>query len=93
MTKPTKTEDTPTTEPIELSVDLDALTYGELEILEEVLGYIPGEEDGGFDAVPRSKMVVALAVITGRRTNPDLTIADVRGMKLGEIVVKTENPS
>lgn len=77
-----------TDEPKVLHVSFDALTYGDLEALEEAIGVFPVNEDG-FDqsAIPKSKMMTAMAFVALRREDPDATLADARGLPVGSVVV------
>lgn len=63
-------------------IDLDGLTLGEMEIVEDMteLGL-----DQVFEALgkqgPKSKILIALGFVTERRKNPDITIDEIREMK------------
>lgn len=72
-----------------VAVSLNDMTYGELEMMEEVLGMIP-EDDTALNALPKSKVLIALGWISGRRVNPDLTLQEVRDMPMGTIVIESE---
>lgn len=61
--------------------ELDDLTYGEMEVFEEVVGAFPTDQDE-VENLPKMKMLLAMALIAGQRTNPDITLADVRRWKL-----------
>ncbi|MCI0689691.1 MAG: hypothetical protein L0Y54_21015 [Sporichthyaceae bacterium] len=64
--------------PVELSNDFGDYSNGELEDLEDASGKLLGELDGK----PLSRRTVnALLWITQRRSNPDLTLAEVRAMR------------
>ncbi len=60
---------------------IDELTYGEMEVLEEVVGSLPDN----MEEVPKSKMMIALGLIAGRRQDPDLTLEDVRNLPVGAL--------
>ena len=80
MTKP----ETPASPTITV-VSLDDLTYGELEIVENICGVIPtGRPEDG-----QVKMMLALGYVAGLRTNPDLTLDEVRAMPVGSIVFES----
>lgn len=63
-------------------IDLDGLTLGEMEIVEDMtnLGL-----DEVFEALgkpgPKSKILIALGYVTERRKNPDVSLDDIREMK------------
>ena len=66
-------------------VSMDDFTYGELEIVEDICGVIPtGKPEDG-----QVKMMLALGYVAGLRTNPDLTLEEVRAMPVGSIVFET----
>lgn len=62
-------------------MSMDELTYGEMEMLEEVIGRLPDN----MEEVPKSKMMIALGLIAGRRVDPDLTLEDVRNLPVGAL--------
>lgn len=62
-------------------MSMDELTYGEMELLEEVIGSLPDN----MEEVPKSKMMIALGLISGRRVDPDLTLEDVRNLPVGAL--------
>lgn len=63
-------------------IDLDGLTLGEMEIVEDMTGL-------GLDQIfeslgkqgPKSKILIALGLVTERRKNPDVTVEEIRDMK------------
>lgn len=63
-------------------IDLDGLTLGEMETVEDMTGL---GLDEVFEALgqkgPKSKIVIALGFVTERRKNPDVTVDEVREMK------------
>lgn len=66
-----------------VNVDIDSLTLGEIEIVEEITGL-------GIDEIaetlgkpgPKAKLLVALAFVSERRTNPAVTLDEVRAMEI-----------
>jgi hypothetical protein len=62
-------------------MSMNELTYGEMELLEEVIGSLPDN----MEEVPKSKMMIALGLISGRRVDPDLTLEDVRNLPVGAL--------
>lgn len=65
---------------IEISLDEDDLTLGELEILEEVVGQLDSEN------VSQAKMTVALTLVALRREDPSATVEDARAVKVSRLV-------
>ena len=63
-------------------IDLDGLTLGEMEIVEDMTGL---GLDEVFEALgkpgPKSKILIALGYVTERRKNPDIPLDEVRAMK------------
>lgn len=77
--------------PDHLSLDLDSLTLGDLEAMEEALGTLPADfSEAGLKAagVGRSKMVVALALVALRRLDPAATLADARRLPVDALETK-----
>ena len=68
-------------------LNLDELTYGELEAFEEIVGFVPSDASE-FDAISHTKMTTVLAFISGRRVNPDLTVEEVRNSPIGTYLVE-----
>jgi hypothetical protein len=67
--------------------------YGELSDFEEIVGSLP--TDGTMEGVPIGKMMIALGYITARRTDPTVTIEEIRNLPIGSIVMDSEevNPN
>lgn len=70
----------------ELLLDIDErdLTLGDLDSLEEVTGELP---ETGLDGIPRTKMLIGLALVALRREDPAATVADARAVKLTQLNV------
>lgn len=66
-------------QPVEVSLDLDSYTNGELEEIEELVGGNLTELTLGKP--PPQKVLNGLLWITMRRTDPEVTIEDARAMK------------
>ena len=66
-------------------VSLDDMTYGEIEVFEDIVGFLP--TDGDMSAVPVGKMMIALGYITARRDDPSVTVDDIRALPVGSIVM------
>jgi hypothetical protein len=64
----------------DLTVDLDELTIGEIETVEEITG-MPIDRIGDASA-PKGKMLRALALVKLRRTDPSVTVEQVGGMRI-----------
>lgn len=69
----------------ELSIELDALTVAEIEVIEEIVG-APIDEAFGVGK-PRGKALRALGFVVKKRENPDFTLEDA-----GNLVVKLAEP-
>lgn len=70
--------------PGDIEIDFSDLLLGDLEDLEEMIGA------EGLDAVmsgkpPRPKAMVALAFVALRKAHPDITMDDVRKVRLSAI--------
>jgi hypothetical protein len=76
-------------DPMVLNVNLDHLTTGEIEIIEDItdapITWMADEDK------PKGKGLVALAFVMGRRTNPDYTMEEARNMRVS-LVNPDENP-
>ena len=72
-----------------LVFDLNKLTVGDLEDLEEITGM-------QYEAIdwtkPGAKLLKAMAFIAGRWQNPDFTLEDARNIRIVELK-PTENPT
>ena len=68
-----------------VAADFESMNYEELELFEEIVGTIPSTEEE-LESVPRSRLMIALGFISGRRSNPDLTLEEVKKLPVGSIV-------
>lgn len=67
----------------QISVDIDSMTMGEMETVEEMTGL-------GLDQIgelmskpgPKVKVLMSLALIVRQRTHPETTLDDVRAMRI-----------
>lgn len=66
-----------------MQINLDDLTYGDLETIEKELGYVP--EDFSDPSVPKVKLTMVLALVAKRKEDPSVTMDDIRAMPLGEL--------
>lgn len=66
-----------------ITIDVDDLTFGEMEAVEGVLGK-PFSEAFGSGGVSATA-AVALIYVVKRRDNPDFTIDDARALKLSSL--------
>lgn len=74
---------------MEISFDLEHLTIGDLEDLEEICDK-PYEE---LDFTkPSAKMVKAMVFLSARRKNPDFTLEDARGVKISDVTAANPTP-
>jgi hypothetical protein len=69
--------------PEEITIDFDELTLGDVEQLEEIAG--PEAADRALEGKVGGKALVALAYITLRKTNPEVTLDDVRKVKVAAL--------
>ena len=67
---------------MEVVIDVNDLTLGEVEEIENLTGLTVG--DFGDGTKMSAKLVTAFVYISKRRTDPDFTIEDARKIKLGE---------
>jgi hypothetical protein len=75
---------------VDLEALADSLTFDDMELLEELAGVAFGDFPlVGGDAPLTTKMLKALAFIALRRTNPDLTLAALGGMRLAQFGEKS----
>jgi hypothetical protein len=65
---------------LQINLNMDDLTLGELEELESTVG-LPISKMGDGSA----KSIVALIWITERRDNPDFTLEDARKIRIGDV--------
>lgn len=77
---------------MKVKLNLDELTYGDLELIESEIGYVP--EDFSDNDVPRVKLTMVLAYISRRREDPSVTMDDIRAMKISELEIEEgEDPA
>ena len=62
-------------------VALDALTYGELDMFESIVGSLP--TDGDMSKLPTGRTMIALGLISARRDDPTVTEEDIRALPMG----------
>ena len=70
-----------------LSIDFDSLTLDEIEILEEVTG-VSIDAIGkrlSADEAPKAKTMKALAYISARREDPEITLEEIGKIKLTDL--------
>ena len=73
----------------EYTLDVDSLTFGEVEVIEDATGKGFGDLD--FDS---AKALMALALVAMRRKNPLATLDDIRALPLSAIQpVEEESPT
>lgn len=63
-----------------LDVDIDHLTVGEIEEIEELTGQ--SIDQLGESGTPKGKLMRALGFVTRKRTNPDFTWDDAGRLKV-----------
>ena len=64
-------------------INLDELTYGELDTFESIVGTLP--TDGDMSKLPTGKTMIALGLISARRSDPSVTEQDIRDLPMGAI--------
>lgn len=69
---------------MDLNIDVNDLTLGEVEFFETESGLSFDDLAAGRT---NTRAIIALVTITERRTNPDFTMDDARKLKLGDIKV------
>lgn len=67
---------------MDISFDVEQLTVGDLEDLEEIVG--ASYEQIDF-AKPSAKVIKALVYINGRHNDPAFTLEDARGVKVADM--------
>lgn len=75
---------------MEICIDLDDLTLGEVEFFEETTG-CSIDEIGNKNMT--TKALLALVVIHQRRTNPEYTLDDARQVHVTDITFGDVNPT
>ena len=73
-----------------LVFDLNKLTVGDLEDLEELTGM---QYEAINWAKPGAKLLKAMAFIAGRWENPEFTLDDARNIRIVELKPADENPT
>jgi len=71
------------------AADIGTMSYGELEIFEEIVGIVPEDEETLMKA-PRTKLLLALGFIAAKRLDPATTLEDIRSLPLGAISFANE---
>jgi hypothetical protein len=88
------------TAPDAISVDLGALTLGDIEDVEEAAGlsFSAIVEQLGGERLPPARVLTALVWVFRRKENPDYTLDEARHLKLSEVRISggsgdvTEDP-
>ena len=70
----------PPEEPEELVFDVNTLTLGEVEAMEDIVGRDVMRELG--QGTPSVKTLLALVYVMKRRTNPEFTLDDARALRI-----------
>jgi len=65
----------------ELTLDVDELTVGDLDVIEDMTG-VSFEEALDLLGKMNTKAIIAFVFVLGRQRNPDFTIEDARATKL-----------
>jgi len=68
---------------LSLSIDIDSMTLGEMETVEELTG-LGLDEIGAAMSMPgpKVKILMALAYVVKRRTEPEITLDAIRAMRV-----------
>lgn len=66
-----------------ITLDLDAMTLGELDTIAEVAGADAAKAMMGGEMSP--KALIAVAYVVKRRDNPEFTIEDARALKVSAL--------
>lgn len=72
----------------EYELDVEGLTFGEVEVIEDATGRAFGDLD--FDS---AKALMGLALVAMRRKNPLVTLDDIRALPLTAIQPVEESPT
>lgn len=64
----------------QIVLDLDAMTLGELETIEEVAG--AGAAKAMMAGQMSAKALIAVAYVVKRRDNPEFTVEDAKALKV-----------
>lgn len=68
--------------PLNLAIDIETLTIGELEEIEDITGLAFGNIDWAHLS---ARLMRALVYIVARRDNPDFTVEDARNVRLTQL--------
>lgn len=74
---------------MEIVLDVNQLTVGDVEDIEDICGKPFEELD--FEN-PSAKLMKAVIYVNGRRDNPDFTLEDARQVRLGDVTLKESDP-
>ena len=72
---------------MEIVLDVDQLTIGDIEDIEEICGKSFEELD--FER-PSARLLKAIVYVNGRKTNPSFTLEDAREVRLSEVTLKEQ---
>lgn len=76
-------------QPLELNIDLDELTIGEVALLEKTagtsFGMIGAALKGAIPELPMGDILIGLALVSLRKKYPKITRADVEKIKISAI--------
>jgi hypothetical protein len=70
-------------------ISLEDLTLAEVDEIETISGR--SITSFGDDDKPRAGLMIAMAFVTGRRDDPDLTIEKVRAMSMASVLASLGN--
>ena len=71
--------------PDEVAIDLDGMTLGEIEDVEDLTGMSLGAIGVALSESPSVKVMRALVYVILRRSNPELTFEETRDIELGAL--------
>jgi len=71
----------------ELDFDVNTLTLGEVEVMEEIVGRDVMRELSRGDVQPSVKTLLALVYVIKRRTNPAFTLDDARARRVTAVKI------
>lgn len=75
---------------MDLRIDVNDLTLGEVEVFEELSGQSIEDLMGGSIT---TKALLALITVTQRRENPDYSMDDARRVKISELEMRDVDPT
>ncbi len=75
---------------MEFVFDLDALTIGDIEAIEEVSGLNSADIDW---SKPSGKLMTAFVYVSGKRQDPNFTIEDARNVKVSALTRPEVDPT